>query len=267
MALVNIISVPVEFEASHGTCYVKIIPLDLTIPNVILKVVYLLFFCFLWLVLLFFTVNNQTIHLILIFQTKCCAPFLPFPSLLWYCSILQLVFFFFDIFQTSDEILLMIQVLNRIGLDCPDLETICLKDQTLTTESQFLKFEIIFPAKYVILKFSGILPIISCQLVLLDVEKIIGWAISFHSMHSSEASMKDSKPLISAERLFSSFLVISILEVLKNGIMKCNQAIWPLILIFNTTFSFNWCSIKYGLDMLQAIQNENKSLKKSLKVV
>ncbi|XP_057422659.1 uncharacterized protein LOC130716674 isoform X2 [Lotus japonicus] len=83
-------------------------------------------------------------------------------------------------------------VLNRIGLDCPDLETICLKDQTLTTE---------------------------------NVEKIIGWAISFHSMHSSEASMKDSKPLISAE------------------------------------------SIKYGLDMLQAIQNENKSLKKSLKDV
>ena len=40
--------------------------------------------------------------------------------------------------QTSDKILLMIQVLNRIGLDCPDLETLSIKDQTLTTESQFL---------------------------------------------------------------------------------------------------------------------------------
>ncbi|XP_061347251.1 uncharacterized protein LOC133292818 [Gastrolobium bilobum] len=83
-------------------------------------------------------------------------------------------------------------VLNRIGLDCPDLETLCIKDQTLTTES---------------------------------VEKIIGWAISYHFMHSSEASIKESKLVIAAE------------------------------------------SIKYGLDILQGIQNENKSLKKSLKDV
>ncbi|XP_061347252.1 uncharacterized protein LOC133292819 [Gastrolobium bilobum] len=83
-------------------------------------------------------------------------------------------------------------VLNRIGLDCPDLETLCIKDQNLTTES---------------------------------VERIIGWAISYHFMHSSEASTKDSKLVISAE------------------------------------------SIKYGLDILQGIQNENKNLKKSLKDV
>ncbi|KAK7277727.1 hypothetical protein RJT34_22742 [Clitoria ternatea] len=83
-------------------------------------------------------------------------------------------------------------VLNRIGLDCPDLETLCIKDQTLTTES---------------------------------VEKIIGWAISYHFMHSSDASVKDSKLVISAE------------------------------------------SIKYGLNILQGIQNENKNLKKSLKDV
>ncbi|KAH1227256.1 ATPase family AAA domain-containing protein 1 [Glycine max] len=59
-------------------------------------------------------------------------------------------------------------VLNRIGLDCPDLETLSIKDQTLTTES---------------------------------VEKIIGWAISYHFMHSSKASIKDSKLVISAESL------------------------------------------------------------------
>ncbi|XP_027364490.1 uncharacterized protein LOC113871597 isoform X1 [Abrus precatorius] len=83
-------------------------------------------------------------------------------------------------------------VLRRIGLDCPDLETLCIKDQTLTTES---------------------------------VEKIIGWAISYHFMHSPGASMIDFKLVISAE------------------------------------------SIKYGLNILQGIQNENKNLKKSLKDV
>ncbi|GAU39557.1 hypothetical protein TSUD_38100 [Trifolium subterraneum] len=83
-------------------------------------------------------------------------------------------------------------VLNRFGLDCPDLETLSIKDQTLTTE---------------------------------NVEKIIGWAISYHFMHSSETSTDESKPVISAE------------------------------------------SIHYGFNILQGIQNENRSLKKSLKDV
>ncbi|KAG8389476.1 hypothetical protein BUALT_Bualt02G0233300 [Buddleja alternifolia] len=83
-------------------------------------------------------------------------------------------------------------VLNRTGLDCPDLESLCIKDQALTSES---------------------------------VEKIIGWALSHHFMHFSEASLKESKPVISSE------------------------------------------SIIYGLNILQGIQNENKSLKKSLKDV
>nr|KYP74210.1 ATPase family AAA domain-containing protein 1 [Cajanus cajan] len=59
-------------------------------------------------------------------------------------------------------------VFNKIGLDCPDIETLCVKDQTLTPES---------------------------------VEKIIGWAISYHFMHSSETAIKDSKLLISAESI------------------------------------------------------------------
>ncbi|MED6155223.1 hypothetical protein PIB30_003413 [Stylosanthes scabra] len=83
-------------------------------------------------------------------------------------------------------------VLNRIGLECPELETLCIKDQALTTES---------------------------------VEKIVGWAISHHCMLSSEGSVKDSKPVISAE------------------------------------------SLKYGLNILQGIEGENKNSKKSLKDV
>ncbi|TYI00380.1 hypothetical protein ES332_A11G131100v1 [Gossypium tomentosum] len=83
-------------------------------------------------------------------------------------------------------------VLNRNGLDCPDLETLCIKDQTLTNES---------------------------------VEKVVGWALSHHFMHSSEALIKDAKLVVSTE------------------------------------------SIKYGLNILQGIQSESKSLKKSLKDV
>ncbi|XP_061969080.1 uncharacterized protein LOC133692275 isoform X5 [Populus nigra] len=83
-------------------------------------------------------------------------------------------------------------VLSRVGLCCPDLETVCLKDQALTTES---------------------------------VEKVVGWALSHHFMHCSEASVNDSKILISSE------------------------------------------SILYGLSVLHGVQNESKSLKKSLKDV
>ncbi|GFP85608.1 ATPase family aaa domain-containing protein 1 [Phtheirospermum japonicum] len=83
-------------------------------------------------------------------------------------------------------------VLKRIGLDCPDLETLCIKDLALTNES---------------------------------AEKIIGWALSHHFMHCSEPSLKESKLVISSE------------------------------------------SVSYGLSILQDIQNENKSSKKSLKDV
>ncbi|KDP28140.1 hypothetical protein JCGZ_13911 [Jatropha curcas] len=83
-------------------------------------------------------------------------------------------------------------VLSRVSLHCTDLETVCIKDQALTTES---------------------------------VEKIIGWALSHHFMHCTEASVEDAKLVISTE------------------------------------------SIKYGLSILQGIQSESKSLKKSLKDV
>ncbi|GER35222.1 AAA-type ATPase family protein [Striga asiatica] len=83
-------------------------------------------------------------------------------------------------------------VLKKIGIDCPDLETLSIKDLSLTNES---------------------------------AEKIIGWALSHHFMQCSEVTLKDSKLVISSE------------------------------------------SISHGLNILQAIQNESKSAKKSLKDV
>ncbi|KAK4732251.1 hypothetical protein R3W88_025239 [Solanum pinnatisectum] len=59
-------------------------------------------------------------------------------------------------------------VLNRIKINCDDLETLCIKDQVLTNES---------------------------------VEKIIGWALSHHYMHEYESSMKEPKLIISSESI------------------------------------------------------------------
>ncbi|GMH25989.1 hypothetical protein Nepgr_027832 [Nepenthes gracilis] len=66
-------------------------------------------------------------------------------------------------------------VLNRIGLDCHDLEMLCIKDQALTIE---------------------------------NVEKIIGWALSHHLMHCDQASGKDSKVKISSESIRHGFHIL-----------------------------------------------------------
>ncbi|KAJ4727660.1 AAA-type ATPase family protein [Melia azedarach] len=94
--------------------------------------------------------------------------------------------------KAQSNIVSIRSVLNRNDLDCPDLESLCIKDQTLTTES---------------------------------VDKIVGWALSYHFMNCSEAPAKDAKLKISTD------------------------------------------SIMYGLNILQGIQSESKSLKKSLKDV
>ncbi|XP_038894020.1 uncharacterized protein LOC120082789 isoform X1 [Benincasa hispida] len=86
---------------------------------------------------------------------------------------------------------LRVQVLSRSGMDCEGLETLCIKDQTLTNES---------------------------------AEKVVGWALSHHLMQNLDAD-PDSRVLLSSE------------------------------------------SIQYGISILQAIQNESKCLKKSLKDV
>ncbi|XP_059659545.1 uncharacterized protein LOC132306240 [Cornus florida] len=94
--------------------------------------------------------------------------------------------------KSQSNIVSLRSVLNRNGLDCLNLETVCIKDQALTSEI---------------------------------AEKIIGWALSHHFMHCSEASAKDPKHVISGE------------------------------------------SIRYGLNILQGIENETNSLKNSLKDV
>ncbi|TYH40128.1 hypothetical protein ES332_D12G225200v1 [Gossypium tomentosum] len=82
-------------------------------------------------------------------------------------------------------------VLGRSGMDCEGLETLRIKDQTLTNES---------------------------------AEKVVGWALSHHLILNPEAGSR-SRLVLSCE------------------------------------------SIQYSVTILQAIQNESKSLKKSLKDV
>ncbi|KAM2049785.1 hypothetical protein ACFX1T_008153 [Malus domestica] len=94
--------------------------------------------------------------------------------------------------KSQSNIVTIRSVLNRVSVDCPDLESLCIKDLVLTTES---------------------------------VDKVVGWAVTHHLMHCSDALVKDDKLVISTE------------------------------------------SLKDGLNILQGIQNENKSIKKSLKDV
>ncbi|ONK62958.1 uncharacterized protein A4U43_C07F9890 [Asparagus officinalis] len=95
--------------------------------------------------------------------------------------------------KAKANILSIQSFLNRIGLECSDLETLCIKDQTLTNET---------------------------------VDKIVGFALSYHLKNQkSEALSKDTKIVLSAE------------------------------------------SIKHGFDMVQSIQSDAKSSKKSLKDV
>ncbi|KAL7198933.1 hypothetical protein ACSBR2_021263 [Camellia fascicularis] len=97
-----------------------------------------------------------------------------------------------EILKSQSNIVNVHSVLNRSGLECPDLETLYIKDQVLTSES---------------------------------AEKIVGWALSHHFMHCAEASAKGAKLTVSSE------------------------------------------SIRYGLNILQGIENETQNLKKSLKDV
>ncbi|KAF8075541.1 hypothetical protein N665_1087s0010 [Sinapis alba] len=97
-----------------------------------------------------------------------------------------------ELLKVQANITSILAVLTKNRLDCPDLGTLCIKDQTLPPES---------------------------------VEKVVGWALSHHLMNCAEPTVKDNKLVISAE------------------------------------------SITYGLQMLHGVQDENKSLKKSLKDV
>lgn len=98
--------------------------------------------------------------------------------------------------------LLCFQVLNRIGLDCPDIETLCIKDQALTTESLYLfclwiVFLVIFYSNI----YLWLRPFFHSFGT--DVEKVVGWALCYHLMQCSDVSIKDAKLLISSERLLT----------------------------------------------------------------
>nr|XP_043637759.1 uncharacterized protein LOC122608730 isoform X2 [Erigeron canadensis] len=70
--------------------------------------------------------------------------------------------------KSQSNIVSIRAVLTRVGLDCSNLDALCIKDQTLTNES---------------------------------AEKVIGWALSHHFMQNYEASTKDAKPVISNESI------------------------------------------------------------------
>ncbi|KAJ0453676.1 putative transcription factor interactor and regulator FHA-SMAD family [Helianthus annuus] len=70
--------------------------------------------------------------------------------------------------KSQSNIVSIRSVLNRVGLECANLDALLIKDQTLTNE---------------------------------NVEKVIGWALSHHFMQSSEPFVKDTKPVLSNESL------------------------------------------------------------------
>ncbi|KAJ0245228.1 AAA-type ATPase family protein [Hirschfeldia incana] len=73
-----------------------------------------------------------------------------------------------EILKAQANITSIRAVLSKNRLECPDLETLCIKDQSLPTDS---------------------------------VEKVVGWAFSHHLMNCSEPTVKDNKLIISAENI------------------------------------------------------------------
>ncbi|KVH98985.1 hypothetical protein Ccrd_022782 [Cynara cardunculus var. scolymus] len=112
-------------------------------------------------------------------------------------------------------------ILNRTGLECDGLDTLCIKDQLLTNEG---------------------------------AEKVVGWALSHHLMQHAQAD-PDARLVLSNERYLK--LPFSYLFLL---FFVAEYVIVDLVTLPSR-------SIQYGIEILQAIQNESKSLKKSLKDV
>ncbi|KAL0800650.1 hypothetical protein Bca101_055825 [Brassica carinata] len=73
-----------------------------------------------------------------------------------------------EILKAQTNITSIRAVLSKNRLECPDLETLCIKDQSLPTDS---------------------------------VEKVVGWAFSHNLMSCSEPTVKDNKLIISAENI------------------------------------------------------------------
>lgn len=82
-------------------------------------------------------------------------------------------------------------------MDCEELDTLCIKDQTLTNESmlylRYIKTSFGFVLFGVI--FYNIF-IVSC---VAGSEKVVGWALSHHLMQNPEAD-PETRVVLSAER-------------------------------------------------------------------
>lgn len=83
-------------------------------------------------------------------------------------------------------------------------------------------------------------------------EKVVGWALSHHLMNYPEAD-PEGRVVLSSERLLIAYQPIFFLHNSYGYI--------------NSDYVRYCSSIQYGIGILQAIQNESKSLKKSLKVI
>ncbi|CDY32485.1 BnaA09g51110D [Brassica napus] len=73
-----------------------------------------------------------------------------------------------EILKAQANIAIIRAVLSKNRLECPALETLCIKDQSLPLDR---------------------------------VEKVVGWAFSFHLMSCSEPTIKDNKLIISVESI------------------------------------------------------------------
>ena len=86
------------------------------------------------------------------------------------------------------------------------------------------------------------------------MDKIVGYAVSYHLKHNKieTSNSKDNKLVLTSERYF--FLLTTI---------------FPMFLfksILSGILNYLLDSLKHGLNMLQSMQSDNKSSKKSLKV-
>ncbi|KAL8143089.1 hypothetical protein V2J09_016121 [Rumex salicifolius] len=81
--------------------------------------------------------------------------------------------------RAQSNIVSIRSVLSKTGLECHDLETLSINDQSLSTEC---------------------------------VEKIIGWAVSHHFMHCLDTLQDDSKIIISSESILHGFNTLQALQ-------------------------------------------------------
>lgn len=77
--------------------------------------------------------------------------------------------------KAQSNIVSIRSVLTRVGIECHDIETLSIKDQTLSSE---------------------------------NADKVIGWALTHHFMNGAEASLSDSKVVISSESIMHGLNIL-----------------------------------------------------------